>query len=242
MGMVRESLILYKLIDDNNFLDFSTNIKVADIGAQTIHFDDKPFFDIILESFGLEKSISKNFYHNMTARFMHESMGYTYESFDLDLIDDKVHKTDLNTDKCKPEFKGYFDLVVNFGTTEHLCGQTNAFTFMHDSCRPGGILISTLPCNEPNHGFFSYSPVFFESMAHDNGYNLIGIYLHDVSGLEAGQLKSYTGVVPKECCYINVIMQKINDADFVVPKQVFNNGSFPVASATHGDTIIFRTD
>jgi SAM-dependent methyltransferase len=228
MGMVRESLILYKLIDDNNFLDFSTNIKVADIGAQTIHFDDKPFFNIILESFGLEKSISENFYHNMTARFMHESMGYTYESFDLDLIDDKVHKTDLNTDKCKPEFKGYFDLVVNFGTTEHLSGQTNAFKFIHDSCKNGGFMISTLPCIEPNHGFFSYSPVFFESMAHDNGYENLTIYLHDVEGDKAGKMYEYTGSVPLKKCYINVIMRKINDNEFVEPKQVFNNGNFPI--------------
>ena len=226
--MVRESLILYKLIDDNNFLDFSTNIKVADIGAQTIHFDDKPFFNIILESFGLEKSISENFYHNMTARFMHESMGYTYESFDLDLIDDKVHKTDLNTDKCKPEFKGYFDLVVNFGTTEHLSGQTNAFKFIHDSCKNGGFMISTLPCIEPNHGFFSYSPVFFESMAHDNGYENLTIYLHDVEGDKAGKMYEYTGSVPLKKCYINVIMRKINDNEFVEPKQVFNNGNFPI--------------
>lgn len=228
VGMVKGSLILYKALNDNKLLDFSKNIKVADIGAQTVHFDDRPFFETLLESFKLNKSISEKFSGGMTARTMHEAMGHTYESFDLDLIDDKVHRTDLNTDSCKQEFKGYFDLVVNFGTTEHLSGQTNAFKFMHDSCKNGGFIICTLPCIEPNHGFFSYSPIFFESMAHDNKYENLTIFLHDVEGDNPGVLYEYTGTVPLKKCYINVIMRKINDNDFFEPKQVFNNGSFPI--------------
>ena len=228
MGMVQGSLQLYEALSHNKLLDFSKNITVADIGAQTVHFDNKVFFESVLENLGLDKSIAEKFNYNMTARFMHESMGHTYESFDLDLIDDKVHRTDLNTDKCKSEFKGYFDLVVNFGTTEHLSGQTNAFKFIHDSCKNGGFMISTLPCIEPNHGFFSYSPVFFESMAHNNGYENLTIFLHDVEGDDAGKMYEYTGSVPLKKCYINVIMRKINDNEFVEPKQVFNNGNFPI--------------
>jgi hypothetical protein len=45
----------------------------------------------------------------------------------------------LNHEPTPQKFVGDFDLVVNFGTTEHLLNQYNAFKVIHDATKVGGV-------------------------------------------------------------------------------------------------------
>lgn len=63
--------------------------------------------------------------------------GLSYRAFDvLDLPRTEIF--DLNFDALAPKDVGRFDLVLNFGTTEHVFNQYNAFKIIHDACRAGG--------------------------------------------------------------------------------------------------------
>jgi SAM-dependent methyltransferase len=69
-----------------------------------------------------------------------------------------------------------FDIITNFGTTEHIRGeQYYAFRNMHDLVREGGVMASIVPSLEydlPNHGDYHYSQEFFEELALSNGWNI----------------------------------------------------------------------
>jgi hypothetical protein len=70
--------------------------------------------------------------------------------------------------------RGRFQLVTNFGTTEHVVNQLNAFKIVHDLTAVGGIMMHELPAQGTlNHGFFAYQPKFFERLARVNGYEVL---------------------------------------------------------------------
>jgi SAM-dependent methyltransferase len=67
-----------------------------------------------------------------------------------------------------------FDIVTNFGTTEHVFNQYQAFKSIHERVKPGGYMMHSLP-NQGcfDHGFFNYHPTFFYDLAQANGYTVI---------------------------------------------------------------------
>ncbi len=102
-----------------------------------------------------------------------ERAGFTYNAID---IADGYRTTilDLNHDAAPPEFAGRFDLVLNFGTTEHLLNQYNAFKVMHDSTKVGGYIVNSLPCvGYSNHGYFTYTPRCMFDLAGYNEYEVV---------------------------------------------------------------------
>jgi hypothetical protein len=63
---------------------------------------------------------------------------------------------------------------VNFGTTEHVANQLNAFKLIHDLAAKGCIMVHTLPSHgQFNHGLVNYNPKLFWMLAHSNGYRLL---------------------------------------------------------------------
>jgi|UniRef100_UPI0037845E56 hypothetical protein len=98
-----------------------------------------------------------------------EKAGLRYDAID---IADGYRTTilDLNHQSAPRDFVGAFDLVINYGTTEHLLNQYNAFKVIHDSTKAGGYMVHSLPCvGYSNHGYFTYTPRCMFDMA---GYNL----------------------------------------------------------------------
>jgi len=92
-----------------------------------------------------------------------EKAGMKYDAID---IADGYGTTilDLNHTPAPPHFVGAFDLVLNFGTTEHLLNQYNAFRVMHDSTKVGGYIVNSLPAvGYSDHGYITYTPRFFRS-------------------------------------------------------------------------------
>jgi hypothetical protein len=78
---------------------------------------------------------------------------------------------DLNFDVVPEEMASHYDVVFNFGTTEHIFNQWNCFEFMHDSLKVGGVVYHQLPASGYlDHGYYCYTPLFFQEMAQANGY------------------------------------------------------------------------
>jgi hypothetical protein len=101
------------------------------------------------------------------------SLGFDYLAIDID-GSERSMAIDLNYDRIPPRLKGKFDLVTNFGTTEHAANQLNAFQVMHDLTAPKGLMIHLVPVQGYlNHGLINYNFKFFWMLARSNGYRFI---------------------------------------------------------------------
>jgi hypothetical protein len=104
------------------------------------------------------------------ARDFYAWLGYEYACVD---IDESPHSLplDLNFDAVPARERGRYDLVTNFGTTEHVANQLNAFRIIHDLTALGGVMIHDVPTHGMlNHGLVNYNPKFFWMLARSNRY------------------------------------------------------------------------
>jgi len=98
------------------------NMRVLDLGNQ------------ILRDSGPLRRTSKQYF---------EALGAEHVSFDLNGLDGA-----LQIDLCKPvpeEFWGRFDMVTNFGTSEHIEDQLQVFETIFQCCRVDGFMAHSLP-------------------------------------------------------------------------------------------------
>lgn len=105
-------------------------------------------------------------------------------------------------------FRDQFDVVTNYGTSEHVNNQYQVFANAHDACRPGGLMIHVVPRqkNWPGHCRYFYSPDFFTELGDACRYEVLDIGLLD-SGIYAEPKNLVTAIFRKA------------DAAFVEPKQ-----------------------
>jgi hypothetical protein len=97
-------------------------------------------------------------------------IGYRYKAIDIDGSEESI-ELDLNYDSVPKREKGQYQIVTNYGTTEHIANQLNAFKIIHDLTAVGGIMIHNLPAQGfLNHGLVNYNPKFFWMLARSNGY------------------------------------------------------------------------
>jgi hypothetical protein len=89
----------------------------------------------------------------------------------------KTDIIDLNYQRIPKKMLGVFDVVLNFGTTEHIFNQWNCFEAMHDAATVGGAIYSQLPATGYlDHGYFCYTPVFFRDLAEANRYEIVDLF------------------------------------------------------------------
>jgi len=138
------------------------------------------------------------------------------------------------------DFHEKFDLVTNFGTTEHICNQGNVFENMHDLCNINGIMIGIVPFQGAlNHGYFNYQPLFFEHIALANDYDMNlywtiaspQLYTYNVIPYNNELIKTikesvrnkYFSYIPyemeEELCYV---FRKKNEIPFIIPDQTYS--------------------
>lgn len=216
MGITKDIMEVYaKLVESGN-LDF-TSCKVIELGAQTVHFDDKNFFKKILKRMGIESDLADSFFFNMSSRFMHSKFNLEYYCIDLDGTKENI-EWDLNVEKCSPEFRGKFDLCTNFGTTEHLIGQMNAFKMMHDLTKVGGIMFNYLPVNDFNHGFFNYCPRFFREIARHNDYKEVCYFAKTFTSTDLIELDRAEN---NNVFYVAYVCRKIKGGEFLFPYNIY---------------------
>jgi hypothetical protein len=253
MGINCQDLnMLIKLKEDGYLPQHSS---VIEIGAQQLDnsfLRDKPQIEKIGQLFNvttlhpLSSPLPTHIAHGNVehqhadapfARDFWQWLGFTYASIDIDGSPFSI-PLDLNYDQVPKHKRGKYHLVTNFGTTEHVANQLNAFKVIHDLTSVDGIMMHHLPAQGMmNHGLVNYNLKFFWMLARSNGYKWLfadykgGITYYDLPqnivdcvasskpdfAISAKELKTAD-------CAIMVVMKKVYDTPYVPPLDV-NTGT-----------------
>lgn len=118
-----------------------------------------------------------------------ENRGVEHTSIDLNGLDGAL-KLDLTKPEQFMRWHGYFDIVTNAGTSEHVepkPAQYECFLIMHNCLRVGGVIIHLVPdakelkekgCRK-GHCTNFYSHEFFIMLANSNGYKVVSLRMID---------------------------------------------------------------
>lgn len=69
---------------------------------------------------------------------------------------------DLNSESTHNLPRDYFDLIVDFGTIEHIYNIPNALAAIRHMLKDGGRILHSVPADgHPGHGLYQVSPMFF---------------------------------------------------------------------------------
>lgn len=164
---------------------------------------------------------------------------------------------DLNRERLPEDERGSFDVVLNFGTTEHLIGQDHAFRVAHETVKVGGVIAHQLPCvGYLGHGYFSYHPLLFRDLADANGYEVLALWLTGPQGaprrpvLDTFEDEDPAALAPPDRAdcdpeawagltqrdgVLNVWLRKTSDAPFARPLEVRTASQHAFASASDRD-------
>lgn len=151
---------------------------VIDLGPQDIQLDRRMLRDVmqgLTPSERLDELLDQVFSGNAVASYaqipFYSLFGLgPYASID---VEDKraTYRVDLNQPVTGlPEF----DVVTNYGTTEHVFNIGEAFRTIHNLTRPGGVSLHCVPSFAfINHGFYGINPNALIEMIRANDYDLI---------------------------------------------------------------------
>ena len=90
---------------------------------------------------------------------------------------------DLNFNSLPHEDVAAFDVVLNFGTTEHVFNQYNCFKVIHEATKVGGFMFHQVPAvGYIDHGYWIYSPRTFSEVAQANRYEIAGFWITGPQG------------------------------------------------------------
>ncbi len=181
MGMNLDAVIY---LQRNGHLTGSKN-RILDIGPQTIYFARAEQITEIVERLGQPRPDAitvDRLVHFSTPRAderttmlseITDLANIEYEAIDVCPGLKNTNILDLNFDELPSQLRGHFDVVLNFGTTEHIVNQWNCFEVMHDAMKVGGVIYHQLPASGYlDHGYFCYTPLFFRELAQANGYEI----------------------------------------------------------------------
>ena len=83
---------------------------------------------------------------------------------------------DLNENIIPQQYRGAFDAVFDFGTSEHIFHVPNVLNNIHEFLKVDGYVVHALPFNNfPDHGFYCFNPTFFWDYYHENNYSIEAI-------------------------------------------------------------------
>ncbi len=128
-----------------------------------------------------------------------EAAGMHYESFDI-ANGYRTTVLDLNHAVLPAGLQRKFDLVLNFGTTEHILNQLNCFKVIHDATAVGGHMHHCLPAvGCVDHGYITYTGRCFFDIAGYNDYELVACWFDgpiESGGCVLDGLRSYKNHFP----------------------------------------------
>jgi hypothetical protein len=148
------------------------NARIVELGSQQISADvihNQLLMDRIRDAFGRVPVIPQG-ERPLSIRFW-QSLGFEYLSVDIE--GENILPLDLNFDRVPLHLRNRYHLATNFGTTEHVVNQLNAFKILHDLVGPGCIMLHNVPsAGFLDHGLVNYTPKFFWRLARANGYRV----------------------------------------------------------------------
>lgn len=145
--------------------------------------------------------------------------GFTYRALDIFEAENTI-LFDLNIHTPNVDLQERFDLVTNFGTTEHVINQYQSLRTMHELARPGGLIYHDLPfAGYHNHGYFSYNPLLFHHLAIANGYEVILQHYSKGSATPTPAFMTENGYPDTSYidCGIEFILRKTSSEPFRMP-------------------------
>jgi hypothetical protein len=150
---------------------------------------------------------------------------------------------DLNRQDLPERYREYFDVILNFGTTEHVFNQYNSYRVMHDALSSRGVFFHQVPTvGYVDHGYFCYHPLFFKDLALANDYEILDMWYSASGGypinatidfrdpLKPGLKNSATiqaeAMMPL-CALLNVVMRKLRPSPFRIALELETAHSAP---------------
>lgn len=169
-------------------------IKMLELGDQNIYFGNnygdyaKPFF---------------------------KEKGIEHVSIDLGTQIGGAIEADLSKPIDKPEWVNYFDVITNFGTSEHVSNLYECFASIHKFCKTGGIMFHENPKTGSwlGHGFHYMTKEFYKGLAALCKYEIIELGQHSAMGNTTDGWNIYS------------VLRKTEDSEFITEKE-FNQLDF----------------
>lgn len=161
------------------------NAAVADVGCQQLRDAAPSDVEHFLSHFNVPCSAAEVAHLATHNTFIYEHLkraGFRYRSFDI-VEAPNCEYLDINTDAVPRRHRSAFDLVLNFGTTEHVLNQYNAMKILHDLARPGGLIYSLfIRGGHMEHGLLHYSDQFIDLLCRANRYETVWRFDHHEPG------------------------------------------------------------
>jgi SAM-dependent methyltransferase len=96
--------------------------------------------------------------------------------FDFTKYEGSEVKHDFNF-PLPEDHRDRYDVVIDFGTCEHIFNLAQALVNVHAMLRLGGRVYHCGPLCWPNHGFYGYNPTLFADFYEDNGCEIENMIL-----------------------------------------------------------------
>jgi SAM-dependent methyltransferase len=174
MGASPDNLDIIADLHRRGYLPTGANI--ADLGCTQLRgatADDVRRFLLYFGKTPSNEEVAHLAAHNTFVTEHFKAVGFGYRAFDIVEAPDCEY-FDLNTDLVPTPHLGKFDLILNFGTTEHVLNQLNALRTLHDLAKPNGLIYSLfLRGGYMDHGLLHYSDRFTDLLCEANGYEQI---------------------------------------------------------------------
>jgi hypothetical protein len=142
--------------------------------------------------------------------------GIEHISVDIQAFEGGSVKMDLSKPFNKPEWVNYFDVVTDFGTSEHVSGSLyHCFKNIHECSKFGGLMIHENPKtgNWPGHGAHYFTREFYYGLRDSMGYELLESGQHPAMGNETDGWNIWA------------VLRKTEDKEFISEKE-FNKLKF----------------
>lgn len=131
-------------------------VRMAELGSQFMNVD------------GVFKGPAKNYF---------EARGVQHASFDLD---GQFGAIVLDLGETLPDDSPHvdaYDVVTNFGTSEHVFHHYDCFQNIHRMGRAGAVMVHVVPAPDhwTHHGRYYYPKDFFTGLAEANDYDVLSL-------------------------------------------------------------------
>lgn len=118
-----------------------------------------------------------------------------------------------------------YDMVTDFGTSEHVLGIYNCWRSKWAMCKDGGFILSENPKegNWPLHGYWYYTEAFYQKLAEHTGSKIIAIGQHPAMGNEKDGWNIYctlqkgSGTFPDEDTFMQWIVRGDKLSELTAP-------------------------
>ena len=161
---------------------------------------------------GCQNLYNQNNYGQISNDYFKEK-GQEIDSIDLE----GCNGSDVvNLDNPIPKkYLNKYDVITNFGTSEHCGDFYQTFKNIYDACKVGGIMICETPKkgNWPGHGNHYVITHFYKELCHDMDFTIMDLGEHPAMGNKIDGWNVYC------------VFRKIDDRKFI-SKETFNKYSF----------------